>query len=49
MPTFLTIGYGNAEDYERTDPVRRDRAHAHDRLLASQGAVIGVAGPPTQL
>jgi hypothetical protein len=49
MPTFLTIGYGASKDYEATDPVQRDKAHAHDAWLASKGAVIGVAGTPTQV
>ncbi len=49
MATFLTIGYGDAEGYEATDPARRDKAHAHDRWLASQGAVIAAVGPPTQV
>ena len=49
MATFLTIGYGDAEGYEATDPSTRDKAHAQDALLASQGAVIGIAGTPTQV
>jgi hypothetical protein len=49
MPTFLTIGYGDAEGYEATDPALRDKAHAHDGWLASQGAVIAVLGTPTQV
>lgn len=49
MSKFLTIGYGDAEDYEATDPAQRDRAHAHDSWLASQGAVIAVLGAPTHV
>lgn len=49
MPTFLTIGYGDSKDYEATDPAQRDKAHAQDAWLASQGAVIGIAGTPTQV
>jgi hypothetical protein len=49
MPTFLTIGYGSSADYEATEPALRDKAHAHDAWLASQGAVIGAAGPPIQV
>ncbi len=49
MPTFLTIGYGDSKDYEETDRTQRDKAHAHDAWLASQGAVIGMAGTPTQV
>jgi hypothetical protein len=49
MPTFLSIGYGDAEGYEATDPAQRDKAHAHDRWLASGGAVIGALGESTQV
>ena len=49
MPRFLTIGYGDEKDYELTDPLVRDEVHAHDAWLASQGAVIGIAGTPTQV
>ena len=49
MPTFLTIGYGSSAGYEATAPALRDKAHAHDAWLASQGAVIGAAGTPTQV
>ncbi|GAA2300296.1 YciI family protein [Glycomyces scopariae] len=46
MPWFITIGYGDAADYERTDPALRDAAHEHDARLREAGAVMGVAGPP---
>jgi hypothetical protein len=49
VPTFLTIGYGDAEGYEATDPARRVEAHAHDAWLTSQGAVIAALGMPTQV
>jgi hypothetical protein len=49
MPTFLTIGYGDTESYEATDPAQREKAHAHDSWLASQGAVIAALGTPTQV
>ena len=49
MPTFLTIGYGDRKGYEATEASVRDRAHAHDAWLVSQGAVIGMAGTPTQV
>jgi hypothetical protein len=49
MPTFLTIAYGDTQGYEATDPALRDKAHAHDRWLASQGAVIAALGTPTQV
>lgn len=49
MPTFMTIGYGDADGYEAIEPAQRDRAHAHDKWLASQGAVIGAVGTATQV
>ena len=49
MPTFLTIGYGDAESYDVIGQALRDKAHAHDRWLSSQGAVIGAVGAPTQV
>jgi hypothetical protein len=49
VPTFVTIGYGAAGGYAATEVAQRDRAHAHDKWLASLGAVIGAAGTPTQV
>jgi hypothetical protein len=49
MPRFVTIGYGDREGYDRTDPAVRDAAHAHDARLRSDGAVMGVAGAPIQV
>jgi hypothetical protein len=49
MPKFVTIGYGDAVGYDRTAPPVRDAAHAHDRKLAAQGAVLGIAGAPVQV
>jgi hypothetical protein len=49
MPRFLTIGYGSSADYEATAPALRDKAHAHDAWLVSQGAVMGAVGTPTQV
>lgn len=49
MPTFLTIGYGDKEGYEATDPKIREDAHLHDAGLVWQGAVVGRAGAPTQV
>jgi hypothetical protein len=49
MPRFLTIGYGDADGYERTDADLRARAHAHDALLRSGGAEIAMAGEPVQV
>lgn len=49
MATFITIGYGDREGYERTDPALRDAAHAHDEGLRADGALIGIAGDPLQV
>lgn len=49
MAIFITIGYGDREGYDRTDPAVRDAAHDHDARLRSEGAVIGVAGAPVQV
>ena len=49
MAKFVTIGYGDREGYERTDPALRDAAHAHDARLLSEGAQMGIAGPPVQV
>lgn len=49
MPRFVTIGYGDQEGYERTPENVRDRAHANDALLVRQGAIMGIAGSPTQV
>jgi hypothetical protein len=49
MPRFLTIGYGDRAGYDRTPQAVRDAAHAQDAKLQSQGAVIGMAGPPVQV
>ena len=49
MPKFITIGYGDEKGYDRTDPAVRDAAHAHDAMLQAAGAVMGIAGIPTQV
>jgi len=51
MPRFVTIGYGDAEGYDRTATQVRNAAHAHDRQLQERGAmpVVGVAGTPVQV
>jgi len=49
MPKFLTIGYGDRAGYDRTDPSIRDAAHRHDEQLRARGALIGIAGEPTQV
>jgi hypothetical protein len=49
MAQFLTIGYGDQDGYDRTDPAVRDAAHAHDVLLRARGSVMGTAGRPVQV
>ena len=49
MAAFITIGYGNREGYDRTDPAVRDAAHEHDARLRGDGAVMGIAGAPVQV
>ncbi|MBK1866989.1 YciI family protein [Aestuariivirga sp. YIM B02566] len=49
MPKFITIGYGNAADYDRTPRPLRDAAHSQDAKLRSEGAVMGIAGAPVQV
>jgi hypothetical protein len=49
MAMFITIGYGDREGYDRTEPGIRDAAHAHDARLRNEGVVMGVAGSPVQV
>ncbi|HEY5821667.1 MAG TPA: YciI family protein [Propionibacteriaceae bacterium] len=49
MATFVTIGYGDREGYDRTEPAVRDAAHADDARLRDAGTVMGVAGEPVQV
>lgn len=49
MAKFITVGYGDPQGYERTDPSVRNAAHAHDAQLKAGGALIGVAGKPVQV
>ncbi|HEY4452209.1 MAG TPA: YciI family protein [Solirubrobacteraceae bacterium] len=49
MPKFVTIGYGDREGYDRTDPSVRDAAHQHDESLRAAGALMGIAGAPVQV
>jgi hypothetical protein len=46
---FVTIGYGDQDGYDRTDPAVRDEAHEHDARLLEAGAVLGIAGEPVQV
>ena len=49
MAMFVTIGYGEREGYDRTEPALRDAAHAHDERLRGDGTVMGTAGAPVQV
>jgi hypothetical protein len=49
MATFVTIGYGDQDGYDRTDAAVRDEAHAHDARMVEAGAVAGIAGSPVQV
>ena len=49
MAKFVTIGYGDRDGYDSTDPAVRDAAHARDAELRARGAHIGTAGPPLQV
>ena len=49
MATFITIGYGDREGYDRTDAAVRDAAHVHDARLRADGALVGIAGEPVQV
>ena len=49
MARFLTIGYGDQDGYDRTDPAVRDAAHAHDAQLVSEGVEMSRASNPVQV
>jgi hypothetical protein len=49
MSKFIAIGYGDRDGYDRTPKPLRDAAHAHDEALRNGGALMGVAGVPTQV
>ena|SRR5689334_7971584 len=49
MPTFVTIGYGDQDGYEATDPAVRDAAHEHDAVVARTAVRVGTAGTPVQV
>ncbi|HEV7256593.1 MAG TPA: transcription initiation protein [Bosea sp. (in: a-proteobacteria)] len=49
MPRFVTIGYGDRAGYDRTPSAVRDAGHAQDARLVARGAVMGIAGSPTQV
>ena len=49
MPTFITIGYGDAPGYHRVSDECRVAAHARDDALRAAGALVGRAGEPVQV
>jgi len=49
MATYVTIGFGDREGYDRTDAAVRDEAHAADARLQKSGAILGQAGSPVQV
>lgn len=49
MATFITIGYGDQDGYERTDPSVRQRAHLHDEQLRTAGVTMGIADEAVQV
>lgn len=49
MPTFITIGYGDQDGYDRTDAAVRAEAHTHDDRLRAAGVRMGTAGRPVQV
>lgn len=49
MPTFITIGYGSQEGYERTDERVLTNAHEADARLVEAGVIMGIAGAPMQV
>ena len=49
MAKFVTIGYGDREGYESTEPAVRDAAHAHDALLRGETHEMGTVGSPVQV
>lgn len=49
MPKFVTIGYGDRDGYDRTEPAIREAAHAHDAQMRKRGVLMGIAGRPVQV
>lgn len=49
MPRFITIGYGDRAEYDRTPEAVRQAAHDHDASLRQRGVVMGIAGAPIQV
>jgi hypothetical protein len=49
MARFVTIGYGDQEGYDRTDPQVMANAHADDARHQAAGTLMGIAGTPMQV
>lgn len=49
MPRYIAVAYGDLAGYEKTPVDLRSAAHAQDRKLQHEGALIGVAGVPVQV
>lgn len=49
MPTYITIGYGDQDGYDRTPKALRQAAHDHDAKQQAKGVLIGMASSPTQV
>lgn len=49
MPKYITIGYADRADYDRTPQDIRQAAHEHDASLKQRGVVMGVAETPIQV
>ncbi|HWF29539.1 MAG TPA: transcription initiation protein [Mycobacterium sp.] len=49
MATFITIGYGDADGYNRVSDECKKAAHDRDDALRAAGARIGIAGDPVQV
>ena len=49
MPRFVTIGYGDRTGYDATDGKVLEAAHATDRKLSAEGAILGIARQPVQV
>jgi hypothetical protein len=49
MPKYVTIAYGDRAGYDKTPENLRLAAHAQDKRLKDEGALIGTAGAPVQV
>ena len=49
MPKYVAIGYGDQAGYVKAPANLRSAAHAQDKRLQDDGALIGVANAPVQV